>query len=91
MQDESNQNTSSGKMAGGMNLRDHFLNDITLEVHVEIGRAKIKISDVMELSKGSVVELEQNPQEPLIIYANNKEIAKGQIISSNGKYNIRIL
>lgn len=77
--------------ANGQNLRDHFLNDISLEILVEIGRAKIKISEAINLSQGSVVELEQTPQEPLIIYANDKEIAKGQIISSNGKYNIRIL
>jgi len=71
--------------------QEHLFNDIMLELQVEIGRTKMKISELMKLSTGSIVSLEQNPQDPLIIYANDKAIAKGQIISSNGKYHIRIL
>ncbi len=71
--------------------KGHILSDMQLELHVEIGRAKIKISELINLVEGSIVQLEQDLQEPLTIYVNDKPIAKGQIISSNGKYNIRVL
>jgi flagellar motor switch protein FliN/FliY len=68
-----------------------LLNDITMELTVEIGRAEIKISDLLNLSKGTVIHLDQQADEPLSIYANNKLIAKGHIIASNGKYSIRVI
>jgi flagellar motor switch protein FliN len=70
---------------------NELLNDIMLNVQVEIGRAKIKISELVNLANGSIIQLEQEPLEPLIIYANDKPVLKGQIISTNGKYHIRIL
>ncbi len=68
-----------------------MFDNIMLDLRVEIGRVKIKIAKLMTLDVGDVVQLDQDPQAALIIYANDKPIAKGQIISSNGKYSIRIL
>ena len=68
-----------------------ILNDILLDLQVEVGRTKVKISDVMNLEEGSIIPLNQHLKEPLTIYINNKAIAKGQIISADGKYSIRIL
>jgi flagellar motor switch protein FliN/FliY len=73
------------------NNPNELLNEITMELTVEIGRAKIKISDLLNLSKGTIIHLDQHADEPLSIYANNKLIAKGHIISSNGKYSIRVI
>lgn len=74
-----------------MNNPADLLNDIELNLQVEIGRVKIKISDLLNLSDGSIIQLEQKPDEPLMIYANDKFVAKGNIISCNGQYKIRIL
>ncbi len=71
--------------------KSNILSDIMLDLQIEIGRTKIKISELMNLTTGSIVQLEQDAEEPLTIYVNDKAIAKGQIISANGKYNIRIL
>lgn len=68
-----------------------LLNDISMDLTVEIGRAKIKISELLNLSKGTIVHLDQQADEPLNIYANDKLIAKGHIISANGKYSIRVI
>lgn len=84
-------NNESTLEASDIYGKGHILSDMQLELHVEIGRAKIKISELINLVEGSIVQLEQDLQEPLTIYVNDKPIAKGQIISSNGKYNIRVL
>lgn len=68
-----------------------LLNNITLDIRVEIGRSKIKISEVLNLSKGMILELDQEANEPLNIFANDKIIAKGSIITSNGRFCIKIL
>lgn len=68
-----------------------ILNDVDMDITVVIGKAKMKITDLLNLKKGSVIELLQGADEPLQIYANDKPIAKGVIISTNGKYCVRIL
>lgn len=73
------------------NNHNELLSDITMDITVEIGRAKIKISELLNLSKGTIVHLDQAADEPLSIYANGKLIAKGHIISANGKYSIRVI
>jgi flagellar motor switch protein FliN/FliY len=70
---------------------DELLNDLCMDLRVEIGRANIRISELLNLSKGTIIYLDQHADEPLNIYANNKCIAKGHIISTNGKYCIRVI
>ena len=70
---------------------DHLLNYILLDFQVEVGRTKIKISEAMHLKPGSILALDQLADDPLVIYLNDKPIAKGQIISSKGQYHIRIV
>lgn len=90
---DSNSHVEINTEEAGIFSNNHhgLLNDITMELTVEIGRAKIKISELLNLSKGTIVHLDQQADEPLSIYANNKLIAKGHIISSNGKYSIRVI
>ena len=68
----------------------NILNDIDMQITVEIGRAKMKISELLNLKKGSVIELAQSADEPLQIFANEKLIAKGIIVSTNGNYCVKI-
>ncbi len=68
-----------------------ILNNVTMNITVQIGKAKIKISELLNLKKGSIVELHQEANEPLQIYANEKPIAKGTIITANGKYCVKVI
>ena len=64
--------------------------DIPVELTVELGRTKIKIKDFLALSRGSSITFSNLEGEPLDILANNKLIAKGEVIVENQKYGIRI-
>ncbi len=64
--------------------------DIPLEISVELGRTRMKLSQLLEMSPGSVVELARLDGEPVDILANDKVIAKGEVIVENEKYGIRI-
>lgn len=67
-----------------------FILDIPVEVTVELGRAKILISDLLQLGQGSVIELTKLAGEPLEIYVNQKLIARGEVVMVNEKFGIRM-
>lgn len=67
-----------------------ILNDVSIIVTIEIGRAQIKIRDLLNLTKDSIIDLNKLAGEPVDIYANGKLIAKGNIITANGKYCVRL-
>lgn len=73
---------------GNRNL--DFLLDIPLEVTVELGRTKLIINDMLQLTQGSVVELSKNAGETVDIYVNNKLLGKGEVIVVNDRFGVRI-
>jgi flagellar motor switch protein FliN len=67
-----------------------FILDIPLEVSVELGRARMLISDLLQLGQGSVIELTKLAGEPLEILVNQKLIARGEVVVVNEKFGIRL-
>ena len=57
---------------------------------IEVGRAVIKIRDLMRLSQGSVVELDRIAGEPLDLLVNNTVVAQGEVVLVNDRYGIRL-
>ena len=57
---------------------------------VEVGRAQIKIRDLMRLTQGSVVELDRIAGEPLDLLVNNTIVAQGEIVLVNDRYGVRL-
>jgi flagellar motor switch protein FliN len=67
-----------------------FILDIPLEVSVELGRAKMLISELLQLGQGSVVELTKLAGEPLEILVNQKLVARGEVVVINEKFGVRL-
>ena len=67
-----------------------FILDIPLEVTVELGRTRMLINDLLKLAQGSVIELSKMAGETLEILANQKLIARGEVVVVNEKYGIRL-
>jgi flagellar motor switch protein FliN/FliY len=65
--------------------------NLNMTLSIEVGRTIIKLRDLLNLDKGSVVELDKLATEPLNIYANGKLIAFGTIITVNGRYCVRLV
>jgi len=64
--------------------------DIPLRVTVELGSTKLKIKNVLDLSKGSVVELDKLAGEPVDLLVNGKLMAKGEVVVINENFGVRI-
>lgn len=68
----------------------NLLLDIPLEITVELGRTSIQIQELLDLGPGSAVTLSKLEGEPVDILANEKLIARGEVVLQNKKYGIRI-
>jgi flagellar motor switch protein FliN/FliY len=67
-----------------------FLLDIPLNVKVEIGRTRMLINDLLQLSQGSVIELKKLVGEPFDVLVNEKLIARGEIVVVNERFGVRL-
>ena len=72
----------------GKNL--DLLMDIKLKLTVELGRTELPIKKVLELSRGSVIELDKVAGEPVELYANGKLIANGEVVVIEDNFGLRI-
>jgi flagellar motor switch protein FliN/FliY len=64
--------------------------DVPLTVTVELGRTEKLVRDVLEMSPGSVIELDKLAGEPVDILVNQKYIAKGEVVVIDENFGIRI-
>jgi len=64
--------------------------DIPLKVTVELGRTKMPVSDLLNLTQGSVIELSKLAGEPMEVYVNDKLIARGEAVVVNEKFGVRL-
>lgn len=68
----------------------HFFYDVELQISVELGRAECSMEKLLKLKKGSVIELNKLPEEPLDIRVNNKLLAQGEAVVVNDKFGVRV-
>lgn len=68
-----------------------LLADIPVRLSVEVGSTALKLSELMDLAEGSVVELDRQAHELLDIMANGTLIAKGEVVTVNGRFGIRVV
>lgn len=67
-----------------------LLLDIKLKLTVELGRAELPIKRVLELTRGSIVELDKIAGEPVELFANGKLIARGEVVVIEDNFGLRI-
>lgn len=72
-------------------IRDSELLNQTVELTVEIGSARCSIDEILEFGRDTLVTLEQFIGDPVSIYANDKLIAKGDIIIVDDNLGIKII
>jgi flagellar motor switch protein FliN/FliY len=71
-------------------INPEVLQNIPVTISIEVGRASLKIRDLLRLSQGSVVELDRLAGEPLDLLVNNTVVAQGEIVLVNDRYGIRL-
>ncbi len=79
----------SGSDSAGPRKLDLLL-DVPLDLSVELGRARMSIQDLLNLSPGSVIELDKVAGEPLDFMVNGRLVARGEAVVVNDKFGVRI-
>ena len=86
-----NPQQASGPDAQDNLTRDlEFLFDVPLQISVEVGRARILLKDLLQMSEGYVVELDKLAGEPLDLYVNARLIARGEAVKVGDKFGIKL-
>jgi len=84
---------SSFDETGSTNAEPNNLNmllDIPLQVTVELGRTKRMVKEILEVSHGSIIELDKLAGEPVDILINNKLIAVGEVVVIDENFGVRV-
>ena len=87
---EGEKGSSSGVSLKEGDLDINFLLDVNLTIKVEVGRTEMLIEDLLKLEENSVVDLDSMVGQPLNIRANEKLVARGEIVIINEKFAVRI-
>lgn len=64
--------------------------DIPIEITVVLGRTKMSLGEVLELGKGSLIELDTLDNQEVEILVNDKKIAYGQVVVAQQNFGIKI-
>jgi flagellar motor switch protein FliN/FliY len=69
----------------------NLLSSIPVRLTVEVGSTSLRLSEIMDLAEGSVVELDRQADDLLDIMVNGALIARGEVVTVNGRYGIRVV
>ncbi len=64
--------------------------DVPLELTVELGRKRMFVKEVLELTIGSIVELDRVAGEPVDVLVNGRIMARGEVVVIEDNFGIRI-
>lgn len=76
--------------ANGNTRSMDLLYDVEMDVSVELGRIELPLGKLLQLSKGSVIELEKLAGEPVDILVNGHIIAKGEVVVIDEHFGVKI-
>lgn len=68
-----------------------LLSDIPLRLSVEVGNTSLRLAELLDLAEGSVVELDRQADELLDIMVNGTLVARGEVVTVNGRYGVRVV
>lgn len=64
--------------------------DVELNVMLRFGQRQLALRDIMDLSSGSVIELDRQVDEPVELLLDGRVIARGEAVIVDGNYGLRV-
>jgi flagellar motor switch protein FliN/FliY len=66
------------------------ISGVKVEISVVLGRSTIPMHQLLRMGRGAVIELDSHQEDPVLILANDKPVAKGEIIIHGDKIGVSI-
>ena len=73
-----------------MNEKISRVLDIPIEITAILGRTKMSLNEILELGRGSLLEIDTLENQEVEILINGKKVAYGQVVISNKNFGIKI-
>ncbi len=67
-----------------------MLMDLTLPVSIELGRTKMSVQEILQLGRGSIVQLERLAGEPIDIFVGERRFAEGEVVVLGENFGVRV-
>ena len=64
--------------------------DIPIQVTVELGGCNLPMKEILQLTPGSVVQLDKVANAPVDLYVNDKLFARGEVVAVEDHYGIKV-
>lgn len=61
---------------------------VPVQIKAVLGRATMQVSQLLKLGRGAVVELDRRVGEPIDIYVNDRLVARGEVVVSEGRLGV---
>ncbi|MET0288044.1 MAG: flagellar motor switch protein FliN [Pseudoxanthomonas sp.] len=74
----------------GNDLNLDMILDVPVALTLEVGRTRMPIRNLLQLSQGSVIELERGAGDPLDVYVNGTLVAHGEVVVINDRFGVRL-
>lgn len=68
----------------------NLLLDVELELSAILGETDISLKKTLDITKGSIIELDNKTTEPIKLLANGKEVARGEVVIIEDNFGLRI-
>ncbi len=66
------------------------ISGVKVEISVVLGRSTIPMHQLLRMGRGAVIELDSHQEDPVLILANDKPVAKGEIVIHGDKIGVSI-
>ena len=64
--------------------------DVKVQVTVQLGTAQLPMKEIVELSPGAQIQLQQNAKDPVSLLVNGKLIALGEVVVIDDRFGLKI-
>ena len=61
------------------------LSNVKVEISVVLGKSLIPMHQLLRMGRGALIELESHEDDPVVVLANDKPVAKGEIVNQGDK------
>ena len=79
-----------GEGEKGERIEPRTLGNIPVKATVELGQTELTLKEILELSEGSIIELDRLAGEPLDLKVGGQLIAQGEVVAIDDSYGLRI-
>ena len=72
----------------GNSSKQEAVYDIPVKVSTVLGKAAVRVSNLMKLGRGAVIQLDRKVGEPIELYVNDRLVARGELTVTEGRLGV---